>query len=456
MYLYGHQRYIKTLFYPVVREFQAYIESHNLFAKNDRVLVAVSGGRDSMVLADLFRRAGYAFSIAHANFQLRGEASDADEKLVTSWANEHHISCYVKRFDTKKMAEVGKGSTQMTARDLRYAWFEELCAQEGYACVATAHHQQDALESVLLHLSRGTGYRGMAGIVPSSQGRIRPLLFANRAKIDAYVQQEGVPYRDDESNAEVKYRRNHIRHQVIPELETLNPSLLQTFGPTHERLLEAQHLLTQHVEDWLRSHGGYDKEASSLPIIDLLDHAAPRVVLDAWLSPWGFNYTQVQELAAALSGLSGKHWDSATHRVQVDRTQVLLSPLPVIYEPLAWSEDQPHKAFPEGVLIREVIPGAGQFPASPAIAWLASDTSMQDWVVRPWQEGDRFVPLGMTGKKKVSDFLIDSKIPVNLKSRVWVLQIEGQIAWVIGYRLDDRFKVSDPKDPVIQLTFERA
>ena len=440
----------------MLQDFLDHIERYKLFAKTDRILVAVSGGRDSMALAHLFLRSGLDFALAHANFQLRGAASEADENLVKTWAKENGVVCYRQRFDTRQYAQEEGLSTQLAARELRYEWFDELCEAEGFEVVATAHHRQDALESTLLHLARGTGHAGMVGISPYFGRRVRPLLFATRNQIDAYVGKHNIGWREDESNAETKYRRNFVRHKMLPLMEELNPSLLETFGPTWERLFGASELLTHFVDGWLAQHLTVSGPDEILPLGALEELPAQSVVLYEWLQPLGFGYSQVADMVQHLEGISGRYWDSNTHRLIIDRAQLILAPLPTDGHAMPWPIGAEEIGFAEGTLQRELLPSGRDIPTDGNVAWLDPTAMQGKWRVRPWQQGDWFIPLGMKGKKKISDFLIDRKISLNLKSRVWVLEVDDRIAWVIGHRVDERFKYSPMMQSVYQITFRPA
>ncbi|HAA12947.1 MAG TPA: tRNA lysidine(34) synthetase TilS [Cytophagales bacterium] len=437
----------------MLRAFHDHIAHHNLFAKTDQILVAVSGGRDSMVLAELFRQSGYRFAMAHANFQLRGEESEADEQLVRNWAEKHQIPLFCQRFDTREEARSRGVSTQMSARDLRYTWFAKLCNERGYAAIATAHHRQDALETTLLNLARGTGHVGIAGIGPKTGNRVRPLLFATRDQINAFAEEHYVPWREDQSNAETKYKRNFVRHEVIPKLETVNPSLLGTYRTTQARLQGAADLLNDFLDSWLHTQLQLEGKDIRLNTRVLASMRAPAVVLYHWLQPYGFLYGQLEELLAHLEGIPGRYWKSDTHQLVIDREDLILSPTPEIHGAQVWPYDLKAMVFPEGRLTRMEVQFEGRFSEDENVTWLPADSLRQAWKVRPWQAGDRFVPLGMLGQKKLSDFLIDRKIPLNLKSRVWVLEIGGDIAWVIGHRLDDRFKLSSESQTAVQVRF---
>ncbi|MEL6534895.1 MAG: tRNA lysidine(34) synthetase TilS [Bacteroidota bacterium] len=437
----------------MLRAFHDHIAHHNLFAKTDRILVAVSGGRDSMVLAELFRQSDFAFGVAHANFQLRGSSSDGDEVFVKNWCAKHRVPFYTRRFETTREAKDQGLSTQMAARELRYAWFNELCEEQGFAFVATAHHQQDSLETTLLNLVRGTGHVGIAGIFPSSGNRIRPLLFATRAEITAFAEDQEVPWREDASNAETKYLRNYVRHEIIPKLGELNSNVLNTFQGTKARLQGAAEQLNAFLDDWLYAQLDVKGKDISLKIKSLQALKAPAVLLYHWLQRYDFLYGQTEELIKHLKGIPGRVWKSPTHQVLIDRELLILSPIVEKHQPQAWDAEQPEQIFPEGQIRRESMEFNGQFDNDENQAWLQESTLQKPWVLRPWQEGDRFVPLGMLGQKKLSDFLIDRKIPLNLKSRVWVLEIGGEIAWVIGHRLDDRFKLSPQTQQAVQVRF---
>lgn len=438
----------------MIEAFENHLRFHNLFAKVDRILVAVSGGRDSMVLAHLLHNGGYSIGVAHMNFNLRGEDSRADEKLVAAWCRQEEVPFFVKQVDTHVMAQEAGLSTQMAAREARYAWFDELMLSEGYDYVATAHHLQDALEGTLLNLSRGTGPLGIAGIRPKVNNRVRPLLFATREQITDYAKEHVVTWREDASNAETKYQRNFVRHEVLPKMKTLNPSLWQTYGSTHARLTAGVEQLTFFQDEWLAKHIQFSYGFPALSFSSLEKLPDPAGMFYQWLSPYGFTYTVLIDAISNYNGLSGRYWESGTHELYWDRGSFVLVPKQELSSPKVWPTTKDTLEVPIGRLTRAKELNAGNWPRDAAVGLLDAAKLSGDWVLRPWQEGDWFVPLGMKGRKKVSDFLVDAKVPRYAKSRIWVLEVGMDIVWLVGHRIDDRFKIDDETHMYYTITFE--
>lgn len=311
------------------QQFLGYINEHQLVGPADRVLLAVSGGLDSMVLADLFHHIQHPFAIAHVNFGLRGAESDEDARFVQNRAEAYGVPFYQTRFDTATIAASRGISIQMAARELRYDWFASLLRAHGYAAVASAHHQNDVLETVLLNLIRGTGLAGLHGILPRQGAIIRPLLFATRDDLLAYATEHGLTYREDSSNADDKYARNRIRHQVVPTLTGLNPNLLyETLPRTLARLRAAETLVGGELARSWQTVAQVKENSVWIPAEKLLSLTEPAFRLAEWLKPHGFGEEQVALMLASLARPVGQVFTSATHRVTHERTGLLLEPLP--------------------------------------------------------------------------------------------------------------------------------
>ena len=426
----------------MLTQFKDHIARHDLFGQHDRILLAVSGGLDSMVMLCLFKEAGYQIGVAHSNFGLREEESDGDEAFVKDYCLQAGIPFYHQRFPTKNYAGERKISIQMAARELRYDWFGKILVDEKYHWLATAHHLNDNLETVLLRWINGTGLDQLMGIPVKNDKVVRPLLFATRSEIKTYADANNIPWREDSSNVTSDYQRNFVRHHIVPKLKELNPSLEETFSVTTDKLKGA-------YEQMLRGLGQLKDTLTRLEgrnfLIDkglLLLIQNPVFVSHEWLREYGFEWDRCEQLVAALAAQPGKRFYSATHEAIIDREFIIVSPL--------------EEALQE-ILIEE---GQDKAMLGP---WMLTLRREENWVLktdkfqaafdfgklkfpllwRKWRSGDSFFPLGMRGRKKVSDFLIDEKVPVNEKSRVTVVESSGEIAWVAGYRIDDRFKVTD-------------
>ncbi len=420
-----------------------HIHRHALFQRHDRILLAVSGGVDSMVLLNLLHALGYTIGVAHCNFQLRGVESDGDEALVRQICDAHAIPCHVQRFDTAGYADSHSLSTQMAARDLRYSFFADLCKKHGYTHVATAHHANDNLETVLLNLVRGTGLDGLTGIPVKNDAVVRPLLFATRHDILAYAQQNCLAWREDSSNASDYYHRNLIRNQVLPLLRTINPALDQGFTETVARLTGAR-ALAANTLDTLRQQ--FINTTSNRIYINrkgILGQSWPDVTLWELIKHEGFSYIQCQGIV--IHHQAGARFTTATHVLYIDRDQYIIQPREEAddIESITIAEGQQHASLPPLSLTLQTIPVTDfTLIRDPAIAQLDFDKLKFPLLWRPWQPGDTFAPLGMKQNKKLSDFLIDLRMPLPDKQNVTVLVSNDDIVWVTRLRISDAFKVT--------------
>ncbi len=429
--------------------FLIYINKCGWNLRSKRTLLTVSGGIDSMVLADLFYRAGLEAGVAHCNFRLRGDDSDLDEVLVMNKAGAYEFPFYSTSFETREVATESRVSTQMAARQLRYNWFETLAATCHYDYIATAHHVNDHVETVLLNLVRGTGLKGLRGI-PGTNGKvIRPLLFATRREIEAYAAQRGITWREDASNRSDYYKRNLIRHQVIPVLQKINPSLESAVIQMTDKLTAAETLLEAHLDEWGTQALRVEGDTHYIAIDRLRASKMPAYVLHHLLDPYGFSYVQCKEMARALDEISGKQFYSETHYLVKDREELVLAPLKRASGSIlpATGLEVHLDLFP---MTSEMT-----FPTDQSEAWFDAEKLLLPLTVRWWQPGDWFCPLGMDGKrKKVSDLLIDLKINRIAKEAVRVLvDREGTIVWVIGLRNDHRARVTDQTARVARVRY---
>lgn len=427
-----------------LQQFNHFIKTNALFANQDKILLAVSGGKDSVLMAQLFKLAGYQFSIAHCNFNLRSDESQRDESFVKLLAAMLSVPFYVKHFDTKTYANEQHISTQMAARDLRYQWFEELRATENYAYIAVAHHQNDSIETLLLNLTRGTGISGMHGILPKRDHIIRPMLFLSRLQIDEIVKENNIDYVEDSSNEKVKYARNKIRLNVIPQLQEINPSLEETFAQNIARFAATEEVLAQVVaetrEKIVRSENG-----NFYLSISKIDQLKPQsLLLFELLKPFHFSATVVEDLIESLSKQSGTSFYSPTHRATINRNDLLVSPINeqnIEAHYLMHSTDQ--SITISGLKISSFNTESRLVEANANKAFVDADKLIYPLIVRFKQNGDKFMPLGMRNYKKLSDFLIDSKVPLPEKDKIPLLvNGNGEIIWVAGLRQDNRYKVT--------------
>ncbi len=412
---------------------------------NDRILLAVSGGSDSMVMADLFIRAQIPVAIAHCNFNLRGEASDGDEALVKSFAEQHQIPFHTIRFDTAAKMEEWKMGVQEAARILRYEWLEQVRLLHGYMLIATAHHANDNAETLLMNLFKGTGIAGLHGIPERNGKLIRPLLFAGKATIENYAAAHGVTYREDASNATDAYQRNVVRHHIIPAIEKRFPDAVMQIHETAGRLSETEILYRRAVAAEIKKLTEHRGRDCYIPVRKLQQTNPLSAICYELFTGYGFTPAQIPAIIQLMESATGRYVASPTHRVIRNRdflvvTDVAAAGADMIVVPEALGTI--HTA--DGVFrfsVKDKPPSV--LPSGPDIVCLDMRVVRFPLILRRWRTGDYFYPLGMgMKKKKLSRFFIDQKLPLHEKERVWILESEKRIAWVAGMRLDERFRVS--------------
>jgi len=426
-------------------EFNVYLKSRKLLSPQDKVLLGVSGGMDSMVMLELFRRSGKEFGIAHCNFQLRGSDSDADEAFVKSVAKEAGVPCYTKRFDTESYKKKHKVSIQEAARDLRHQWFEGARVKYGYNKIALAHHQDDSIETFFINLIRGTGLTGLRGILPQKGAVIRPLLFATRSEIHLFVTKEGLAYREDQSNQDNKYRRNKIRQEIIPILKEINPGFVKTMMGNMARLDQAERIYNEYMAKQIGQLLEINSKGFRISIEKLKQLKPLEGYFYEVLRPFRFNAAVARELLRSLDSVSGKKFFSPTHLALKDREYILINKIQepdLIPANCSISIEDDMVFNPIRLSINRLTIDAADIQPDSMTANLDGDKLTYPLVVRRWEHGDSFYPLGMKGKKKLSDFFIDLKVPLSQKDNIFVLESAGEIAWVIGFRLDNRYKIS--------------
>lgn len=435
----------------MIDRFQQYIEQNKLCDKNDQILVAVSGGVDSIVLLDLFKQTEYNIAIAHCNFQLRGVDSDADDQFVKNLGVEYKVKVYSKRFETKTYADYHKVSIQVAARDLRYAWFEELLKEKGIDFVAVAHHADDQVETFFINLSRGSGLSGLKGIPIKRNKIIRPLLFANRFEILAYSKENKLAFREDLSNLEDKYLRNKIRLKLLPELIKYVPKTKETIIESMEHLLDADIVFQQMLNE---KYNTISKQKGGQVIISI--HELTKLnPLDTWLyyllRKFGFNRSTTNKVAETiLKGQVGKVFMSASQRMLIDRNELVIRNIDISFKEVHSIDQGQNKITQPIDLTFRIVPKDKSFKInrSTNIAQLDFDKINFPLQIRSWKKGDRFKPLGMKGSKLLSDFFIDIKINLFEKEDMWLLFSGSEIVWVIGYRISDKFKITSKTDRV--------
>ncbi|HCT29317.1 MAG TPA: tRNA lysidine(34) synthetase TilS [Bacteroidales bacterium] len=419
--------------------------SNNLLHSDDKILLGVSGGIDSMVMLNLFYKAGFNFSVAHCNFSLRGNESDGDEHLVIDVCREKGIKLHRIKFETGRYAIDNKLSIQVAARDLRYRWFNSLCDEHGYNKIAIAHNRDDVAETVIFNLSRGTGLKGLSGIKVVNGRVIRPLLAFSRNEIVDYAKENQIHFRDDSSNSSVKYARNRIRHNVLPELEKLNPSVKKSIAETASHIHEAWNLVENYLLKLKEKVVTFENEKVLYSIQLLLNERYCKLFLLEELVPYGFSHDSIEQVVESLQSQPGKIFYSSTHQLLRDRKHFVLTEKHKEEQSVV-KIDKDCKSINNPVSLKFDLvdrPDVLDLINDPFVATLDYDKLIFPLELRLWQPGDRFMPFGMNQFKKISDFLIDKKVSLVDKEKVYVLISNDDIVWVVGYRIDNRFKITE-------------
>ena len=445
----------------LLTRFKEYILSNGLSHMNDRLLLAVSGGSDSVVMAHLFRQAHIDFAIAHCNFRLRGQESDLDEQLVRSLAEQYGVAFYCKGFDTMHYVTEHNCSVQEAARELRYAWFEQVRSGHGFTWVSTAHHLNDSLETLLINFFRGTGISGMHGI-PDKQGKvIRPLLFARKEELLEYARINQLEFREDLSNNSQKYLRNQVRLQLIPAIKQVFGHLEQNLSGNIGRFREVEELYFQGIGLYRKKLMDQRGEEWFIPILKLQKATPLHTILYELLAPFGFKASQTSEVKELLDSQPGKMVSSHSHRILRDRKFLIITPIRE-YDGNWYSllpQDR-QLQVPGGKFILERI-RLEKGDLAVILKNGAKDTALLNWQalefplkVRRWSQGDYFYPLGMGNKKKkISRLFIDRKIPQTEKGKIWILESGPRIAWVVGIHTDERFRVTEITPEILRIRY---
>ena len=443
----------------LIDRFQEYITREKLFTRQDKILLTVSGGVDSMVLMSLCVNSGYTVGVAHCNFCLRGRESDEDEILVQEHARKYGIECHNRRFDTVGEMERTGESMEMAARRLRYTWFAELCEEHGYTVIAVAHHIDDSIETFFINLMRGTGLRGLTGIHQQVGRVVRPLMFASRKEILDYALHKHIPYREDSSNKTTKYLRNKIRLGLTPRIREINPRFPFIMSRNIERLMAAQRFIDGAI-DHIYAEAVSNEDGIYTIHMENISNADSRefVIYEILSSRFGFKGDVVDGLCRALqSDTTGRRFYSRSHVAYVDRGNIVVTRIS--------DEDNCQVSVQQGqqraycgnsVLYFEIVDvdSLPSYNVADNVALLDADKVEFPLMLRRWSEGDTFIPFGMTGRKKVSDFLIDGKVSMAEKNRQFVLISGTEIAWLAGRRIADPFRITDSTERVLRITKE--
>ncbi len=416
-----------------------------------RILLAVSGGVDSMVMAHLFLGSGISFGIAHCNFQLRGIESDLDESLVRDWAVRHGIPFHHTRFHTKEKTKEWKKGVQETARILRYEWLDKTCSEEGYSYLATAHHANDNVETLLMNLFKGTGISGLHGIRQKHGSIIRPLLWAEKEAISAYATEHNVPFREDASNSTDVYLRNAIRNKIIPSIKEFFPAVVPHVNSSINRFAQAEVIYRQAVEQEKKKLMEQRGQDIYVAIRKLKKRAALDTLCYELFTPFGFSSAQIPQVLQLMDAESGRYVSSDTHRIIRNRDFLVITNLPGEAADIIVIEGAPCEANTSQYRFSFSIEDKPEkIPTETNIACLDLKNITFPLILRKWRIGDYFYPLGMDmKKKKVSRYLINEKMALHDKEHVWVLESNKRILWLCGMRPDERFKVRNNTEQVL-------
>jgi tRNA(Ile)-lysidine synthase len=426
----------------MLNQFLENITKKELFEPNQKILLAVSGGIDSMVMLYLFEKSGFDYGIVHCNFQLRGDESDQDEEFVKKQVLIHGVPSFFRWFDTEEYAQINGISIEMAARDLRYEYFEKIRIEHQYDFIATAHHSDDLIETFFLNLSRKTGIKGLTGIKDKSGKIIRPLLFASRDEIEKFASENYIEFREDSTNSEVFYQRNFLRHRILPLFSELNPSFKKNILASIENLKDAETVYSGFFETEKQKVIENATDSQIIDIEKLRKSEHPKILLLEILTAFNFNPSVTEEVFQSLESESGKQFYSKTHRLVKDREKLFVSEITEKENRIFYIEAGDIELFAPFEINIEKLPGKDfKIRKEKNMACLDFEKLEFPLLIRKWQQGDYFQPLGMSGFKKVSDFLIDEKIPVHEKENTWLLCSGNKIVWIIGHRIDNRFKI---------------
>lgn len=433
-----------------------FITENSLCTKKDRILLAVSGGLDSMVLMHLFFKLHYNVAVAHCNFKMRGEVSDAEVELVSRKANDYGFPFFTTEFDTRTFAKTNKMGIQEAARHLRYIWFSRVMEEHGYNLLAVAHHQDDQIETVLLNMMRGAGIFGLQGMQPKRDHIIRPLLFASKREIIAYAHENKIGYSEDESNQKSLYRRNFLRNKLIPKIEERVPSFKKRMSENIQIWQKSARLLSGLLNEQLELRKKTEANHIILDTEKIEDSLRDLVVFE-WLRPYGFNYTQVIQMIEAINeNNSGRLFFSKTNRVTTDRKKLILAARSVEEQKRLLIDQDDKMIHLENGMLELVLmtrhPEA--YPTDPNIAHFDAQKLQFPLTVRKWQPGDYMQPYGMKGKsQKLKKYFQNQKFNQFEKENQWLLISEEKICWIIGQRTDERFKIEENTRYILKATW---
>ena len=432
----------------MLRQFKQFVNDNRLFDRSHSLLAAVSGGADSVVMLHLLAQCNLKVSVAHCNFQLRGADANGDEEFVRQLATQYEMPFFSIRFDTLAYAEQHHLSVEMAARELRYNWFAELAAEHHFDRILTAHHLNDNIETLLLNLTRGTGINGLCGIAAINGNIARPLLFATREQIEEYARLNNLAFRTDCTNLTDDYLRNIVRHQIVPVLKQINPSFEERMSKNFKHIRQAADIYNWYIDKAKAEVLKTDGNGCKIDGEKLMNQPFAETVLFESIKPYGFNSSQVEAILKNIGQKSGCTFSSGSHKLLVDRSQIIIEPAEQTdFESIVI--DSPQNIDSLGLKMRVVPIADFVLDKRHKVACLDLDKLQFPLTIRRWQHGDFFYPIGMTKAQKLSDFFVNNKVNVFDKERVMVLISGERIAWVVGYRPDNRFKISNETQRVL-------
>lgn len=438
----------------MLENFKKYKEENLLFSDDETILLAISGGIDSMVLCDLFLKSSYKFAIAHCNFQLRGEESFRDENFITNYCNKNNITLHKIRFDTYKHMDIEGISLQMAARDLRYRWFEDLLQENNYKYLATGHHGDDSIETFLINIIRGTGIAGLHGIQHKINNIIHPLLFTNREEISAYAKKNNIEFVEDSTNSSTKYTRNKIRHELIPLIKEISPNFQRTILKEIERFKETEQVFRTVIDQAKQEIFAFENDRINISIEKIKNLNPQRIYLYEFLNEYNFNESTINSILESIyEKSSGKQFFSETHRIVKDREYLILTQNNIINNnEYHISDNLTSIKFPLS-LEMEFLKDLSfiKIPKTKDIAMLDADKLEFPLILRKWKKGDYFYPYGLKGEKKISEFYKNLKYSIVDKENQWLLCSNDDIVWVIGQRIDDRYKITNKTKTIYRI-----